>query len=136
MLFFLNFLLCIRSERNETIIFVIFLSHPPSSYSGFKWSHNDIFSFFQFLYYFVGIFYYALGRNETERKYLFSFFLGLFHPILALNEVIMIFFYFFNFFAIFLEFSITRQVGTKRNYNFYFLSFSSSFNLFLLEMEP
>ena len=136
MLFFFNFRLCIRSQRNETIIFVFFLSHPPSSYSGFKWSHNDIFNFFQFLYYFVGIFYYALGRNETERKYLFSFFLGLFHPILALNDVIMIFINFLNFFAISLEFSITRQVGTERNYNFYFLSFSFSFNRFWLEMAP
>ena len=37
----------------------------------------------------------------------------------------MVFFNFLNFFAIFLEFSITRRVGTERNDNFYFLSFSS-----------
>ena len=53
------------------------------------------FNFFEFFSYFLGIFYYALGRNETERQYLFSFFLGLFHPILALNEAIMEFLQFF-----------------------------------------
>ena len=41
-----------------------------------------------------------------------------------------------NFFAIFLEFSITRRAGTKRNDNFYFLSFSSFSNLFSFEMKP
>ena len=78
------------------------------------------FNFFEFFCYFFGIFYYALGRNETERQYLFSFFLSLFQPILALNEAILAF---FNFFAIFLEFQIMRQVEMERNYNFYFPSF-------------
>ena len=32
---------------------------------------------------------------------------------------------FLNFFSIFFEFSITRRVETKRNNNFYFLSFSA-----------
>ena len=57
--------------------------------------------FFDFFCYFFEIFYYVLGRNETERQDLFSFFLGLFKPILSLNEAIMVFFNFFNFFAIF-----------------------------------
>ena len=48
----------------------------------------------------------------------------------------MVFLNFFTFFAIFLEFYITRRVGTKRNNNFYFLSFSAFCNLFWLEMEP
>ena len=82
------------------------------------------FNFFEFFCYFFGIFYYALGRNQTERQYLFSFFLSLFQPIPALNDAILAFFNFLNFFAIFLEFSITRQVGMERNYNLYFLSFS------------
>ena len=59
---------------------------------------------FEFFCYFHGIFYYTLGRNETEQQYLFSFFPGLFQPILALNEAILPFFNFFNFFAIFLDF--------------------------------
>ena len=41
-----------------------------------------------------------------------------------------------NFFAIFLEFSLTRRVGTKRNDNTYFLSSSSLSKLFWLEMKP
>ena len=62
------------------------------------------FNCFEFFCYFFGIFYYALGRNETEQQYLLSFFLGLFQPMLALNEAIPAFFNFLNFFAIFLEF--------------------------------
>ena len=60
--------------------------------------------FFEFFCYFFGIFYYALGWNETEQQYLLSFFLDLFQPILALNEAILAFFNFLNFFAIFLQF--------------------------------
>ena len=47
-----------------------------------------------------------------------------------------IFIIFFNFFAILLEFSLTRQIGTERNDNFYFFSFSSFFNLFWLQNKP
>ena len=60
-----------------------------------------------------------------ERQYLFSFFLGLFQPILALNDATLTFFNFLNFFAIFFEFSITRQVQTGRNETIIFIfSFS------------
>ena len=45
-------------------------------------------------------------------------------------------FNFLNFFTVFLEFSITGHVGTKRNDNFYFLSFSAFFNLFWLGKMP
>ena len=48
----------------------------------------------------------------------------------------MVFLYFYNFFAIFFEFSITGRVGTKRNDNFYFLSFSAFFNLLWLQKTP
>ena len=51
-----------------------------------------LFIFFEFFCYFYGILYYALGRNETERQDLLSLFLGIFQPILALNEAIMVFF--------------------------------------------
>ena len=40
-----------------------------------------------------------------------------------------------NFFAIFLEFSISGRVGIERDDNFYFLSFSSFRNLFWLEKK-
>ena len=45
-------------------------------------------------------------------------------------------FIFSEFFSFFLEFSITRWVGTKRNDNFCFPSFSAFFNVFWLEMKP
>ena len=48
----------------------------------------------------------------------------------------MVFFNFLNFFAILLEFSITRRVGTERTDNFYSFSFSAFTNLFWLEMKP
>ena len=54
---------------------------------------------------------------------------------MAWKEAITVFFSFLNFFAIFLEFSITYRVETKRNDNFYFLSFSVISNLFSLEMN-
>ena len=47
--------------------------------------------------------------------FLFSLFHGILQPILAENEAIVVFFYFLNFFAIFLEFSISRRVGTEQN---------------------
>ena len=60
-----------------------------------------LFIFFEFFCYFYGILYYALGRNETERQDLLSLFLGIFQPILALNEAIMVFFNFLKFFQFF-----------------------------------
>ena len=48
----------------------------------------------------------------------------------------MVFFYIFNFFAIFLEFSFTPRVRMERKDNFYFLSFAAFSCLFLLEMKP
>ena len=67
---------------------------------------------------------------------MFSLFLGLPQSILARKEAQMVFLNFLNFFAIFLEFSISRRVRTKRNDNFYLLSFSAFPNLFWLEMNP
>ena len=43
---------------------------------------------------------------------------------------------FFIFLLVFLEFSITRRVGTKRNCNFYFLHSSAFSNLFWLGINP
>ena len=59
----------VGTERNETIIFILFLSHPPSTYGGLKMSHNGIFLiFFEFFCFVFEIFNYALGRNETDRQ--------------------------------------------------------------------
>ena len=55
----------------------------------------------------------------------------------ASNEAITVSFNFLNFFAIFLEFSITRRVEMEQNDNFYFLFLSQPFcNVFWLEMKP
>ena len=64
---------------------------------------------------------------EWNDNFYFLPFTSIFHPILALNEAIMVFFNFLNYFAIFLEFSILRRVRAKRNENFYFPPFSSVF---------
>ena len=133
MLFFWNLLFRVGLEQNETIIFIFSLSQPFPTYFCLKLSHMGNYYFYVFCCYFYGIFNYASGRNETELQFLFSLFLCLFQPILAWNEATTIF---FNFLAILLEFSITRRVGTERNDNFYFLSFSAFSILFWLEMKP
>ena len=135
MVFCWNFQLRVRQERNGMTIFIFSLSHHFPTYLGLKWTHNGIFFIFELFCYFFGIFYFAMGRNETERYFLYSLFLGIFQSILAWNECIMVYINFFNFIAIFWEFLITRQVGIKRNDNFYFLSFSSFSNLFLARNE-
>ena len=120
MLIFWNFLLSVAKERNETIIFIFSLFQPFPTYFGLKRSHNRGFLFFEIFCYFFGIFYYALGGNETERHFLFSLFLDPFQPILAWNNATMVFFDFFEFPFLFLEFSLTRPVGREWKENFYF----------------
>ena len=118
MLFFWNFLLCVRYKRNETIMLILFLSHPPSTYGGLKCSKNGIFfNFFEYFCYSFWIFYYELRRNETERQYLFSFFLGLFQPILALNEAILAL---FNFLQFFWNFQLSVRLGRNQTIIFIF----------------
>ena len=97
------------------IIFIFSLSHPFATYFGLKCGHNGIFQLFEWFCYFFGIFYYTSCRNGTDRRFLFFLFLGIFHPILTWNEVIMVYFNFLNFIAIFLEFSISRRIGAERN---------------------
>ena len=69
--------------------------------------------FLNFFYYFFGIFYYALGRKETERQDLFSFFVNLFQPILAVNEAKTVFFNFFLIFLLFFWIFLLR-IGQER----------------------
>ena len=86
-------------------------------------------NFFEFFCYFFGNFYYALGRNETERQYLLSFFLRLFQPILALNEAILAF---YNFFEFFCNFKLFVRWGRNKTIIFIFslsLPFPNYFGL-------
>ena len=76
-----------------------------------------------------------VGTEQNGTIIFVSLFLIFFQPILAWYEFLMVFFYFLNFFVIFLEVSITHRARTKRNNNFYLLSFSTSSNLFWLEMR-
>ena len=88
---------------------------------------------------FLLFFWNYLLRVGLERNVMIIFLFSLSHPfplILASNEDIMVFLKFLNFFAIFLEFSISRRVGSKRNDNFYIFSFSAFSNLFSLEIKP
>ena len=125
-------------ERNGTIIFIFSLSQPLPTYFGLKWGSNGIFLiFWNFLLFFFGIFYYTSGRNGTERNdnlYFLSFsvFSNLFWLEMKPQWYFLIF---FNFFALFLEFSITPWVRMERKDNFYFLSFSVFSNLFWLELK-
>ena len=61
-------------------------------------------------------------------------FLGLPQLILAWKDATMVFSNFFEFFAIFFEFSITGRVGTHWN-DFFFLSYSAFPNLFSLFLD-
>ena len=75
---------------------------------------------------------YGSGRNSTERFFAFSLFSGLSQPILACYEAMMVFSKFLNFFAIFLELSITGRVEAQQDDFFYLLSFVGFPNLFWL----
>ena len=107
----MNFPLHVRLERNGIIIFIFpFFQSIPTYYS-LKWSQNGIVIFSEFFSIFFLIFYYATGRNETERQFLFSVFLGLFQPILAWNEATMVF---FNFFLFFWNFQLLVRLERNR----------------------
>ena len=76
---------------------------------------------------------YRVGTEWNGTIIFISLFLIYFQSILAWNEFIVVF---FNFFAIFLEFSFMPRVRMERKDNFYFLSFAAFSCLFLLEMKP
>ena len=64
-LFFWNFLLRVRRERNGRIIVIFSISHPFTTYYGLKWIHNGIFLIFSIFFYF---FFNFLLRGEKERN--------------------------------------------------------------------
>ena len=82
---------------------------------------------------FFGIFFYASGRNETKRNDNFYFpYFSSFSDLfwLEMNHNRISFFFFFEFFTIFMEFSITHRVGTEQNGTIIFIS------LFLIFFQP
>ena len=108
-LLFLEFFITGRVGTDRTILFIFSLYRPFPTCFDLKWSHNGVFYFF---FYFFGILYSGLGRNWSERYFLFSLFLGLSQTVLAWKEAVMIFLNFLNFFAIFFWNSLF-QVGQE-----------------------
>ena len=103
-------------KRNNNFYFLsLSLFHPILA-----WNHAIMvfFIFPNFFYYFFGIFYYASSWYGTERYFLFSLFSWPFPSNFGLkwshNGI-------FLFFPLFLEFCISRRVGTERNGNTIFI---------------
>ena len=104
--------ICLKSCQSGGFLFFemfcYFLEFSITSWEGIHW--NDFFVF----------------------CFLFSLFLGLPQLVLAWKDATMVFFNFFEFFAIFFEFSITGQVGTHWNDFFFSLLLSLSQLIFSL----
>ena len=136
-LFFWNFLLRVRLERNRTIVFIFSISQRFPLI--LAWNEATI-VFYNFLNFFAICMEFSIthwvGTKRNHNLY-FCLFLGHFRPIFAWKEATTVFFLIFCIFiAIFYEFSITHQVGTKRNDNFYFPRFSVYTNELWLERKP
>ena len=122
MLFFWNFLLRVGNgiERNGMTNFIFSISMRFTTNFGLKWSHNDIFKFSNYLATFLEFSISCRVGTKTEWCLLYSLFLGLYQPILAWNEAIIVFFNFLNFFAIFfwIFYFVSCRNGTERNDSF------------------
>ena len=133
---FMVFSITLRVEtvRNENFYFLSF-----SAFSNLFWlvmKSQWYFLLFLNFFLFFWNFLLRIGQERNGTIIFNSLFLLRCQPIFARNVFVLVFFNFLNFFVIFLEFSVTHRVGTKRNDNFYFLSFSSFSNLYRLEMMP
>ena len=79
---------------------------------------------------------FRVGLEWIRTRIFFSHIPSLSHPFLAWKEAMLMFFNFFNSFAIFLEFPIPGRFGMDQNENFFFLTFSASLVSFWLEKKP
>ena len=125
----------VGTKRNETIICIFSLSRPFPTNFCLKRRHNCIFLIFWIFLQFFTNFLLRVGL-ERNRMIIFIFPVSRSIPTYyglkwSHNGI----FIFSEFFSIFLEFSITHRVGTKRNDNFCFPYFSAFFNVFWLEMN-
>ena len=118
------------------IIFFFSLSHPFPSYFALKFSHSSIVLYFEFFFIFLK--FCISSRLERNRMITFIFTHSRPFPtnLGSKRSHNGVSFNFLNFFSIFFEFSMSRRIGTERNYNFYFLPFSSFSVLLWLEMKP
>ena len=128
---------CVGTKRNETIIFIFSLSWPFPTNFCLKRSHNCVFLIFWF---FLQFFMNFLLRVWLERNGMIIFIFPVSQSLPTYYgwkwSHYGIFKFSAFFFSICLEFSITHWVGTKRNDNLYFLSFSAFSIQFLLEKKP
>ena len=120
----------VETQRNDFFYLLSFAGFP-----NLFWLIKKLlwcFLIFLIFCYFCRIFNYGSGRNTTERFFAFSLFRSLSQPILARNEAMMVFSKFLNFYAIFLELSITGLVEAQQDDFFHLLSFAGFPNLFWL----
>ena len=126
----------VGTKQNDNFDFLYF-----SSFSDLFWlemNHNHISFIFWIFYYFYGIFItlrVGTKRNENFYFHYFPAFSNLIWLIMWPHWYFLIFWNFFLFFCFFfLEYSVTRWIGAKRNYNFYFHTFPAFSSLFWLKM--
>ena len=137
MLLFLAFSIprWVGTEQTDNFYFLSFSFFPALFWLKIK-PKFDFLIFWIFLLFFCNF----LLRVGWERNGTIIFIFMISHPPSTYGGLKWghngIFLIFMNLFALFLEFSITRWVGTKRNENIYFLSFSTFSNLFWLQMKP
>ena len=101
----------------------------------FPWNEAIVvfYNFLNFFSHFFEIFYNAV---ELERNGMIIFIFPLSKPFPTYFGLKVGHNGISSFFAIFFRFYITRRMGTKRNDNFYFLSFSAFSYLFWLVLKP
>ena len=130
---FAIFLECSITGREETqrSLFLPFLSFVV--FPDLFWLETKLWRYFLnfwiFLLFFFGIFYDGSCRNIAERFFLFSLFLGLSQPILALKESLMVFFKFYCYFFGIFYYGSGRATSEQF---FYFLSLAGFPYLFWL----
>ena len=119
----------VGTKRNETKIFIFYISHPFPTYFGLKWTIMVFLLFFQFLTIFMEFsIMFQIGTKWNDNFYFLTFpaISNLFWLIMRPHWYFLIF---WIFFVIFLEFSITHRVETKQNDNFLF-------SLYLFLFQP
>ena len=126
----------VGTKRNETIICIFSLSRPFPNNFYLERSHNCIFLIFCIFLQFFMSFLLPVGLKRSG-MIIFIFpisrFIVTYYGLKWSHNGIFIF---SEFFFYFLGIFFTHRVGTKRNDNFCFPSFSAFFNVFWLEMKP
>ena len=86
-----------------------------------KWSQHDVFFYFLFFYYFLGILKLESRKNGSEPEKSFLLFFGLSRPVLTANEARMMFFNLLNISSTFLAYRLGRVKTVSNEKNFFSL---------------